>query len=608
MAQQERICKSCEKLWSAEHDRCPEDGGRLLVAVRAEDRIGTALDDKLTLTGVLGRGGMGVVYRAHQHSVDREVALKLLHRGYADETDTVRRFLREARAASSLSHPNIITVFDFGQAEDGELYLVMELLTGRELYEELRAAGRLPAERVVHIATQVCDALHHAHERGLVHRDLKPENVFLLDSGFQYRDFVKVLDFGVAKMRSVKPEESVTRTGTLFGTPAYMSPEQVLCEPIDRRADLYSLGVVLYELLTGRVPFRDKQVMRLLMAHVSEAPPSFAEACPGASIPPALEAVVMRCLAKNPDHRPATALALAEALVEALGKASNGPVAEPSAGVGAGVMPAPVGPEPTSRARTETFDVLAAADAPPKALAQTRPLALDRDATARLRSARDSASSTASDDGPQARPRLAATHRRPAAWAAAAVIALAAALLAPRLAAERDDEPLASTPVAEERPVAAAVVERAPAAPGVTAPDVEPPLARAAEPRPPVAEAGEEAAPAEAEPPVDEAPPAGDPGLAAVVRIRSEPVGARVTVDGVQVGHTPVDVPRPTGEATAEVVVSAPGHVRVARRLTARSADDVELVLARKAAAPVRAKPIPAAPPEPVRRGAGIID
>ena len=313
----EQLCEQCGERYPLDVRACPRDGGTLAVVASAEARLGEVIGGAFTLTAVLGRGGMGIVYRARQHSMDRDVAVKLLHPGYAGDPNAVKRVLREAKAASRLSHPNIVTVFDFGQTEGGDLYLVMELLDGQEMLVELEARGALGVNRTVELFAQVCDAVHHAHEQGLVHRDLKPENVFLLSGVGHRQEFIKVLDFGVAHMRTAEQGERLTATGTICGTPAYMSPEQCLSEPVDRRADIYSLGVMLFEALTGRLPFEAESMARMMMAHISEPPPHLSDRSPGGRFPPRLDDLIRRCLAKNPDHRPADAVELSRELAAA---------------------------------------------------------------------------------------------------------------------------------------------------------------------------------------------------------------------------------------------------------------------------------------------------
>ncbi len=319
MAGNERICPTCQKSFFGEDVVCPHDGAKLLIVGRASiDRAGQVIDDKVTLIELLATGGMGEVYRARQHSMEREVAVKLLHKSYSDDAVAVRRFLQEAKGASRLHHPNVITLFDFGQTDDGELYLMMELLTGRDLSKVLADEGPMPPERAVPIACQVCEALHHAHEAGLIHRDLKPENVILVQGSRRTGDYIKVLDFGIAKIKPVEGSDAITRTGVVCGTPAYMSPEQSMGEPIDRRSDVYSIGVMLYELLCGSRPFESDTTMKLLLAHANQAPPSLTATHPNVTVPDPLEAVVMSTLAKSPDDRPSTAGELADLLTAAL--------------------------------------------------------------------------------------------------------------------------------------------------------------------------------------------------------------------------------------------------------------------------------------------------
>lgn len=286
-------------------------------------RIGTTVDGKYTLSGLLGEGGMGCVYAANQHSMDREVAVKLLRPSYAYDDLIVQRFLHEAKVASRLSHPHVITVFDFGRTERNELYLVMELLRGRNLADIVKAEGPMAPDRAVAIAAQICEALHHAHEAELIHRDLKPENIFILeDSGCA--DFAKVLDFGLARSSTGGPR--LTQTGMICGTPTYLSPEQARDEELDRRSDIYSLGVLLFEILSGRPPFNSNVAVEILVAHANEAPPALRPLAPRVS--PELERVVMRALKKRPDDRYATVLDLRDALLAAVEPLQRSPRVE----------------------------------------------------------------------------------------------------------------------------------------------------------------------------------------------------------------------------------------------------------------------------------------
>src|SRR5262249_44164410 len=246
---------------------CPHDGARLIqITLPAEDLSGRTLDDRYIIDEPLGAGGMGVVYRGRQLSVDREVAIKVIHFEHAGTRDTVKRFLPEARLTSRLSHPSIVNVFDFGQTPGG-LYLVMELLRGHTLSAELER-GAMPIDRAVRIATQLCDALEAAHARDIVHRDLKPGNVVVLDG-----DAIKVLDFGLAKSLEVQASAQITRRDAIVGTPLYMSPEQIDGRPCAPRSDLYSLGCMLYEMLAGSPPFRAGSASAVLAKHLGEPPP-----------------------------------------------------------------------------------------------------------------------------------------------------------------------------------------------------------------------------------------------------------------------------------------------------------------------------------------------
>ena len=248
------------------------------------------------ILGELGRGAMGVVYRAVDPLIEREVALKTLHAELPEDViDEVRiRFLREARSAGRLSHPNIVTIFDVGQ-EGGAAYIAMELLEGRSLHQMLKERQRIPFHTAADIVAQVADALHHAHQFSIVHRDVKPANVVVAPSGR-----AKLTDFGVAYV----PASDVTQTGSALGSPRYMAPEQVLGQPFDARADIFSLGVVLYELLTRRTPFEwpgDTTVFALMQRIAGEPHPPLRQIDP--QIPAGFDRIMDRALAKRPQDR-----------------------------------------------------------------------------------------------------------------------------------------------------------------------------------------------------------------------------------------------------------------------------------------------------------------
>jgi len=265
--------------------------------------IGTLLDGRYLLLSLLGEGGMGYVYRANHVLMDKPVAVKLIHAELAHMEDVAKRFEREAKSSSRLTDPHCITVTDFGRTDDGTLYLVMEILEGDELDVRLAEQVALPVDETLRIISQILMGLAHAHEQGVVHRDLKPENVFLVDHGDE-KDFVKILDFGIAKLAAGGSSENLTKSGVVFGTPKYLSPEQALGDKTDHRVDLYAVGIMLYELLTGQPPFDAESAMDTLSMHLTKDPPSLAEF---GSFPRGLQEVFNKALAKKPEDRYASA-------------------------------------------------------------------------------------------------------------------------------------------------------------------------------------------------------------------------------------------------------------------------------------------------------------
>jgi predicted Ser/Thr protein kinase len=254
---------------------------------------GDLIAGRFELEELVGSGGMSSVFRARDVQLGRRVAIKILHEHYADDPEYVERFRREARAVARLSHPNIVTVIDRGQ-DDGRQYIVFEHVEGENLKELVLRDGRLPLRRAVELALAVADGLAFAHEHGLVHRDVKPQNVLLSREGE-----VKVTDFGIA--RSLDVEHGVTQTGTVLGTGEYLAPEQASGEPVSPATDVYSLGVVLWELLAGDVPFAGENFVAVALRHVNEPPPSLRQLRP--DVPPTLAAAVERALAKDPARR-----------------------------------------------------------------------------------------------------------------------------------------------------------------------------------------------------------------------------------------------------------------------------------------------------------------
>ncbi|OQX70086.1 MAG: serine/threonine protein kinase [Sorangiineae bacterium NIC37A_2] len=265
----------------------------------------------------IGSGGMGSVYRAEEPQMGRQVAIKILHQKLKERKDLVSRFRREARAMSQLTHPNTVRVFMYGELEDsGALYIVMELLEGLNLNQTVKRGGVMDAPRAISILVPVCHALHEAHQLGIVHRDLKPENIFICRQAGLV-DYPKVLDFGLAKVTEAQMQPGsliLTQQGMVFGTPEFMSPEQARGLTLDARSDVYSLACILYEALSGKLPYDAKTPMEYVSKHVSATPIPLAERAPGRNFPPGLWPVLKKALAKRPEDRYDSALSFATAL------------------------------------------------------------------------------------------------------------------------------------------------------------------------------------------------------------------------------------------------------------------------------------------------------
>ena len=309
-------CPRCGAEYPATTTLCPSDGTGL--ETTGDPLVGETLAGKYRVEERLSVGGMGTVYRGTHILMDKKVAIKVLRPSLAADEKIVARFSREARAASRISHPHALSVTDFGEAEGGVVFLVMEFLNGRTLKEVIRQDGPLPLSRVVEIMRQVGSALDAAHAEGVVHRDLKSDNIMLLNSNGV--DYAKVLDFGIAKIQEPFDERDsgLTSPDLIIGTPQYMSPEQCSqSEEIDSRTDIYSLGVILYEMLVGHVPFTGESPTAVMLKHVQEPPPSVLDE--RKDLPAGVETVVSRALAKRRENRYQHAGELVEDLVIAEG-------------------------------------------------------------------------------------------------------------------------------------------------------------------------------------------------------------------------------------------------------------------------------------------------
>jgi serine/threonine protein kinase len=285
------------------------------VSVEPDERLGRTLAGRFQLHRVLGRGGMGTVYEAEQLGLARQVALKVLHRHIATAPGAVARFQREATLMARLHHPGAALVYDFGE-DAGELFLAMERLQGETLDTLTSREGPLPVPVAVELIAQVLEVLEAAHALGIVHRDLKPSNVMIIGELSAPR--VKVLDFGLAQVVDSSPQARITQSGMVHGTPAYMSPEQCRGEPLDGRSDLYSLGCVLFELIIGQPPFGETPAAEVMSGHLYRPPAPLRQLRPELQLPPALEALVLECLAKVKEQRPENAQVMRLRLRQAL--------------------------------------------------------------------------------------------------------------------------------------------------------------------------------------------------------------------------------------------------------------------------------------------------
>lgn len=300
---EKKYCPQCFQQFEGFIENCPQDN-TVLRGPKNDPWIGKTFADRYIVDSVLGLGGMSVVYKARHKLMDRTVAIKMLHNVLKQDVTALERFKLEAQAASSLSHQNVITVYDFGVTPDGEPFFVMDCLEGESLKDLIERKGRIAYDRALSIFKQICDGLEAAHKRGIVHRDLKPANVIVTkqEDGSEH---VRLVDFGIAKMlkQAGREQQQLTKTGEVFGSPIYMSPEQCLGREIDARSDIYALGCLMYETLSGQPPFLGAGFLETMNMHVGDKAKPLAEMVPEANVPVELSDVINRCMAKDPDSR-----------------------------------------------------------------------------------------------------------------------------------------------------------------------------------------------------------------------------------------------------------------------------------------------------------------
>lgn len=308
-----KFCPLCEKQYPDDAAVCKEDGATLLEAAEKKDPfLGKALKGKYKVIKKLGEGGMGAVYLGEQVGLGRKVALKVLHSEYARDQEFVKRFRQEAHLAATINHPAVVITYDFDQTEDGSLFMAMEFVEGKNLRDVVRD-GPMDVGEALRLGVQIGEGLGAAHKAGVIHRDFKPENIMVLKGG----EIVKLMDFGIAKLRDTSAATRLTKAGTIMGTPAYMAPEQIEGADVTDRTDIYSYGIVLYEMLSGGVPFRASTPTAVLMKQLREMPISVKRLRD--EIPTAVEKVVMQALEKDPQKRPKNMDEMVEALKKAGG-------------------------------------------------------------------------------------------------------------------------------------------------------------------------------------------------------------------------------------------------------------------------------------------------
>src|SRR5207249_1557896 len=297
-----KICPVCGTEYPDDIKFCQNDGTTLRAAAPAANLVGQVVADRYHVVKKLGEGGMGQVYLAEHVKMGRRSAIKVMNPSMVHDPDAVSRFNREAANASRITHPNVCAIYDFGETPDGTIYLAMEFIEGEPLTDLLQREGALAPVRAAHIFVQVADALQAAHDLGIVHRDLKPDNI-MLTRARDGADVVKVVDFGIAKAVGGDDSQKVTKTGLVVGTPEFMSPEQLAGDRLDGRSDLYSLALVLYRMLAGKLPLEATSVQETMIKRLTDEPTKLAAVRPDLTFPPGLQETLDGALARNPAER-----------------------------------------------------------------------------------------------------------------------------------------------------------------------------------------------------------------------------------------------------------------------------------------------------------------
>jgi len=361
-----KLCPVCSTEYPDEVKFCPNDGQTLRAAAPAADLVGQVVADRYHVLRKLGEGGMGQVYLAEHVKMGRRSAIKVMNPSMVHDPDAVSRFNREAANASRITHPNVCAIYDFGETADGTIYLAMEFIEGEPLTSLLERDGALSPLRAAHIFVQVAEALQAAHDLGIVHRDLKPDNI-MLARGRDGGDVVKVVDFGIAKaVGGGDDSQKVTKTGLVVGTPEFMSPEQLAGDKLDGRSDIYSLALVLYKMLTGKLPFEATTVQETMIKRLTDDPLTLAAVRPDRTFPAGLQETLDAALTRSPGDRYQSAAKFANdvAAVTGLGRGTGAASHLPATRAGdegktqlldAGGTARIAAPRPTPPARRRSF-------------------------------------------------------------------------------------------------------------------------------------------------------------------------------------------------------------------------------------------------------------